>query len=307
MNIIAVVTKISASRLLYALAVCTALVASPVARATPFWGAHVNLSTSTCGGEVANHSTNNPQGDPGADLESTSSQYACGGQYGYAGDLPYAYTRAIADIGTGSLGVYAQVDGLGTQLTWSGNIITAPVAYAGFSASLRDLLTFTVPAHTPGSIIFTTTVDGSYTPEIGAMQFSMGGDVSCISNSCWGNLSGNWSAELWGIDNGGGPTSVYTRTINVADTDLPVIFDYSLGMSLSGRAEPFAGVNWGVPNVGSGTVDYLHTAALGIALPDGVHFASESGQLLSAVPVPAAAWLFGSALGLLGWLRRGTA
>jgi hypothetical protein len=31
---------------------------------------------------------------------------------------------------------------------------------------------------------------------------------------------------------------------------------------------------------------------------------SASGGVASAVPVPAAVWLFGSALGLLGWLRQ---
>ena len=29
-----------------------------------------------------------------------------------------------------------------------------------------------------------------------------------------------------------------------------------------------------------------------------------SGNLTAPVPIPAAAWLFGSALGLLGWMRR---
>ncbi len=50
---------------------------------------------------------------------------------------------------------------------------------------------------------------------------------------------------------------------------------------------------------GSGTCDF--TDPLNITLPEGVTFTSASGQFLTAVPVPAAGWLFGSGLmGLVG-------
>lgn len=286
--------------------VLTALAFIPVARAAPVWGAQAYVSTSTCGGEVYSASPINILGSESLDVERTSTQYACGGMYGYAGDLPYAYARATASLSTGTLGVYSEVVGLGTQLTWTGNIITAPVAQAGFGATLTDVLSFVVPAHTPGTITFTTTVDGSYTPAVGAMHFAMGGDVNCTSDSCWGMLTGNWDADSWTIDNGGSPTTFYTRTIDIADSDFAITFDYLFGISLDGSARPFAGDYYGLPNVVSGTVDYIHTAALGYTLPDGVTLSSASNMLLTApVPVPAATWLFVSGLlGLTGFACR---
>lgn len=55
---------------------------------------------------------------------------------------------------------------------------------------------------------------------------------------------------------------------------------------------------------GAGSVDFGNTARLGIVLPDGYRFTSESGELLSAVPLPAAAWLFLCALGGLAMVKR---
>jgi len=40
------------------------------------------------------------------------------------------------------------------------------------------------------------------------------------------------------------------------------------------------------------------------SLPAGVDLGVIPTNLVGVVPVPAAAWLFGSALGLLGWMRR---
>ncbi|MCR4347384.1 MAG: VPLPA-CTERM sorting domain-containing protein [Sulfuricaulis sp.] len=290
---------------LQAFIACGTLTLSHGAQAAdPTWGARAGISLSTCGGEVAESHNIGLLGSPGIDVELTASQYSCGGMYGYAGDLPYAYARSKASLSEGTMGIYAEVSGLGQLLTYSGSIVTAPVALANVSSNLQDVLSFTVSAHTPGRITFTSTVTGSYTENVGSVQFSMGGDMTCTSDSCWGNLSGNWGADLWGIDNGGGGTTTYTRWIDVADNALPITFDFELGASLSGSAKPFVGV-FGYPNVASGTIDYLHTAAFGYTLPEGVTFTSASGQFMSPVPVPAAVWLFGSGLlGLIGVARR---
>ena len=54
----------------------------------------------------------------------------------------------------------------------------------------------------------------------------------------------------------------------------------------------------------SGELDFTQTATVGVELPDGYTFTSQSGVFLTGIPLPAGFWLFGSALGLLGWLRR---
>jgi len=46
---------------------------------------------------------------------------------------------------------------------------------------------------------------------------------------------------------------------------------------------------------------------LALAASGGAGFADDMSATLTAIPVPAAVWLFGSALGLLGWMRRKTA
>jgi hypothetical protein len=51
-------------------------------------------------------------------------------------------------------------------------------------------------------------------------------------------------------------------------------------------------------------MDLSNTASFNLIFPDDVIFSTESGAPLTAIPIPAAVWLFGSALGLLGWMRR---
>lgn len=50
--------------------------------------------------------------------------------------------------------------------------------------------------------------------------------------------------------------------------------------------------------------DLSNTGVLTLETPEGVTFTSESGQFLTGVPIPAAAWLFLSALGGLGIIKR---
>jgi hypothetical protein len=58
---------------------------------------------------------------------------------------------------------------------------------------------------------------------------------------------------------------------------------------------------------GSGFSEWnvLSTATASLILPEGVTFSSQSGVFLTQpVPLPAALWLLGSAIGFLGWVRR---
>ncbi|MDP7419757.1 MAG: hypothetical protein QF483_07725, partial [Gammaproteobacteria bacterium] len=77
--------------------------------------------------------------------------------------------------------------------------------------------------------------------------------------------------------------------------------DYSIALDVDGSI-----LGWGQPfAVGTGTA--------GVDWPLGNNFIAIDGgnyhglALQSAVPIPATVWLFGSALGLLGWIRRKTA
>lgn len=59
-----------------------------------------------------------------------------------------------------------------------------------------------------------------------------------------------------------------------------------------------------INHLGYGTADFANTAQMSVVVPDGVTFTSASGEFLTAVPIPATVWLLGSALGLMGAIRR---
>ncbi len=62
---------------------------------------------------------------------------------------------------------------------------------------------------------------------------------------------------------------------------------------------------WVTSNLQLGISNFGSTGRFSIDVPEGLSYTSESGVFLTqAIPVPAAMWLFGSALGLLGWMRR---
>jgi hypothetical protein len=144
-----------------------------------------------------------------------------------------------------------------------------------------------------------------------------------------GGLSGDATASLGLsvsfphslIDNGlvvsgfGGPTTPHGCTHPSYMPDATVCVDpyaVSLDLPLSYLDPTYLGLNISLgiscgANLsragGSGTCDF--TDPLTITLPEGVTFTSASGQFLTSVPVPAAAWLFGSGLlGLIGVARR---
>ncbi len=127
--------------------------------------------------------------------------------------------------------------------------------------------------------------------------FGSGVGASLCANYSFGTNGADESTATWG------PGLAYSRTIGGDDSIAGVqqtlsVFD---GMSSSNDCDGGAGGGYTEHCNGSwdGTTLVMSNAV------------SSSGGLymtfsVSAIPVPAAVWLFGSALGLLGWARRRT-
>jgi hypothetical protein len=105
-----------------------------------------------------------------------------------------------------------------------------------------------------------------------------------------------------------GPLGSYS--INVVSIDPNSIFFIISGTTEVSDANNNVGLTVGLNVVasatepGTTTIDSWNTARLEVL---GNNFYSETGELFAdrtVVPIPAAVWLFGSALGLLGWMRR---
>ena len=161
------------------------------------------------------------------------------------------------------------------------------------TAQLFDELLFDLPdGVSTSTVTFTLAVDG-----IISGQFNELVDVAELSLACTGVNMG-------------------CRSPNISDRDSVSILDFVSPTTLSVSLDVFEGQLYGLDarvngftrafNPGTDLFDLSNTARLNVVLEDGVSFSSSSGVLLSVIPIPAAAWLFGSALGLLGWMKRRT-
>jgi len=109
-------------------------------------------------------------------------------------------------------------------------------------------------------------------------------------------------------------TSPAGATINMTRTDNGAFAIHSLVADYLGQSPAyFAGTLWGggAANLGSpiGTGDWLNLVQLSYTtFGTGAFFDPTAVRLdnitVSAVPIPAAAWLFASGLGALAWIRR---
>ena len=102
--------------------------------------------------------------------------------------------------------------------------------------------------------------------------------------------------------------AILQLTVPIADGDTLLLSSFVNGIA---TPEPGDGaVEDGLDvRASHGIVDFSNTGALTIIVPEGVSISGSDALLANIVvtapvPVPAAIWLFGSVLGLLGWRHR---
>jgi hypothetical protein len=183
---------------------------------------------------------------------------------------------------------------------------TSAVSIAGSTVGIYDIDTGIVTMNTgstsiswdinplPGNVLFTNTHTDWST---GANSYSASA-YSCVDGS-FGDTVG---ASLCGNYNFGGNLS------NESSIDYGMIpgtrslggDDYAIGPQQQGSDYATAMASWNGVELIMDTADWVCVDPLNPFCH------SDSGYRLgfTAVPVPAAIWLFGSALGLIGWMRR---
>ena len=136
-----------------------------------------------------------------------------------------------------------------------------------------------------------------------------------------GNLPTGWAVRVGSsvsgfgvfelIPSGGGSTRVSpTLSFTIDSSSFPTddIFDYVAHASCPSGGSPDDPLPMTcIPTQGAA---FFAAHVAGFSYTGGINSAYFGGDTLAGntvVPVPAAAWLFGSALGLIGWLRRRTA
>ncbi|MGB5398540.1 MAG: hypothetical protein WBN96_15445 [Gammaproteobacteria bacterium] len=217
-----------------------------------------------------------------------------------------AISQYYADLATGGLGAQSYaVNGQDTNGNWLGSLAITEV-------DMFDTLYFTVPAGTysqgvdvvangwvNGSLSRIGTVGGtassSFVAEFGAgSTYSFDEVINRINEETDWSISDNFTLSQ---------TLVAPGTTLTSDE----IFSRRIWISFGAQASLTAST---LDAVASGSVyansDFFNSARISsIQTPGGVTWTSASGVFLSAVPVPAAIWLFGSGLlGLIGVARR---
>ena len=200
-------------------------------------------------------------------------------------------TFASLDTGLvqGTLTGNPEASALGSVDLVTGKIRLAGTArgFSGFtnsdaSASFEDTLTFSVaPGIGEVTVGVVMDIEGTATP---GPTFGTGG--------------ARLFASLQAIVPSAAP-SIQIRNVGKIRVEVPV----TDGTMMRLVASMLAGCS-GIGEAETCSYDLSNTASVALEpLPEGVTFTSDGG-FNEVVPVPAALWLFGSALGILGWMRR---
>ncbi|WP_141694756.1 VPLPA-CTERM sorting domain-containing protein [Candidatus Thiodiazotropha endoloripes] len=189
------------------------------------------------------------------------------------------------------------------------------IGVGGYGAALlTDTITLTGPLSGDLPVSVSMVIDGSfsgqYTPSqsmLGMLTLSSGSPAQ-ISTS---RIDVVYSSDIPTVTTNFVTGSHTENIINSSATNFSAILSadllvsstdptFSILAQLSTWSSPSGLDGWMVANFGN-------TANLSISLPDGLGYTSDSGVFLSVnpVPIPAAAWLFGSGLlGFIGVSRR---
>lgn len=152
---------------------------------------------------------------------------------------------------------------------------------------------------------------GLYLGAIQSANFEIGNYGLLITGG--GNIftrDGKFSQDLYAVELGRYPFIYDRPTANFLGDTVQDLFPYYAGISLNDWDEmaftsdalPMAWPSLSVFEVNEITLGFANQLRSGVAY--GVQRVEGVITSISVVPIPAAVWLFGSALGLLGWMRR---
>lgn len=174
---------------------------------------------------------------------------------------------------------------------WSGTAVSAPVVWQLQNVVFNDGGT----AH--GSFVYDADTgimsDVAITTTNGTIPLPDGAELD--ENDNWVPVysifpGSNWWSGTYSVSgfDGAHRLSFYLDTVPPAVLEGP----YSLAFTLAGE-----------PIDSSQAYTLLGGGESGYVNEPGLYRSVISGQITSVVPIPAAAWLFASGLGMLGWLR----
>lgn len=161
-----------------------------------------------------------------------------------------------------------------------------PYGMAGAALSFTDMLTFDLPDGMTSTMVgFSITVDGTYTPSSPSFDYVTGYAGVSLGGATADGSYAQGAGEAFINRTYSGQVLVYDGTaVGVSASLFPFVQTYG--------------------NVSSAYFDLSNTARVALQLEPGVTFTSESGSFLTAVPLPAAAWLLLSGLAGLGFVGR---